>query len=437
MGKLTDVQIRAWIKQGEPLAKSDGDGLTFTLSKNKTAAWTLRYRFANRARELTIGRYPDIGLGRARELAAEARVKISQGIDVALEKLTAKRESIEAWTFRQLSSDYEEKRLPDLSPNSQKQRKHHLKLVNARFGTVPIKAISGAEVVSLIQHIGKKSYSVAEAVLTAVSEAFNHAVAIRAVASNPCIGIRTVSALGKAPPTRQRLMLSENELRAILPALPSIGAENSLALKIMFATCVRIGELAKAEWAHVDFDGTARWTHPNGDMIDVQEPKWLIPVENQKTGKTTGRHFVIPLLPPVIAWFQELKHLSGGSQFVLPARQGRRKSDDGDETHFEPRAINAMLHKFADRNSGKFRRFVPHDTRSTARSHLSALGIDPLIAERCLNHAVGGMIGIYDRFDYWIQRKRALQVWTDFLKACENGEAWLTPDNVIQFRGAA
>ena len=33
MGKLTDTQLRAWVRAGKPLAgKSDGAGLTFTLS---------------------------------------------------------------------------------------------------------------------------------------------------------------------------------------------------------------------------------------------------------------------------------------------------------------------------------------------------------------------------------------------------------------------
>ena len=70
MGKLTDLQIRKWIKAGEPVAKADGDGLTFTLSAKGTAAWVLRYRFGGKGRELTLGRYPDLTLAKARELAA-------------------------------------------------------------------------------------------------------------------------------------------------------------------------------------------------------------------------------------------------------------------------------------------------------------------------------------------------------------------------------
>jgi len=48
MGKLTETQIQQWIRDGEPVAIADGYGLTFTLSKVGTAAWTLRYRIAGK-----------------------------------------------------------------------------------------------------------------------------------------------------------------------------------------------------------------------------------------------------------------------------------------------------------------------------------------------------------------------------------------------------
>ncbi|MCW5155923.1 integrase, partial [Burkholderia cenocepacia] len=43
---LDDMQLRRWMVAGKPVAKSDGDGLTFTLSASGTAAWILRYRLA-------------------------------------------------------------------------------------------------------------------------------------------------------------------------------------------------------------------------------------------------------------------------------------------------------------------------------------------------------------------------------------------------------
>src|SRR5689334_1381980 len=39
MGKLTELDLKAWTRAGRPLAgKADGDGLTFTLSRSGTAS---------------------------------------------------------------------------------------------------------------------------------------------------------------------------------------------------------------------------------------------------------------------------------------------------------------------------------------------------------------------------------------------------------------
>ena len=41
---LNDIKLRNWASKGEAIAKSDGDGLTFTLSAAGTATWIFRYR---------------------------------------------------------------------------------------------------------------------------------------------------------------------------------------------------------------------------------------------------------------------------------------------------------------------------------------------------------------------------------------------------------
>lgn len=418
MGKLTDVQIRNWIKAGNPTAKADGDGLTFTLSAKRTAAWVLRYRFGGKARELTLGRYPDITLAKARELAAEARVHIQQGRDVAREKQKATIERAAAKTLRELAADYMDKAFPHLAANTIKQRRHHIEgVILPKLGSLPAREVMTADVVALVEAVGKKSVNVAELVFTAVSEIFKHGLARHVVTANPCAGISVSAICGKPEPKRQRLKLTEDELRVILPALPGIGAENALAVKIQLATCVRLGELAKAEWAHVDFD----------------RAEWFVPDQNSKT----GRGFTIPLPPAVVGWFRELEPFACGSRFVLPARQVRRTRNHGGEVHFEQRAMNAMLHKLCEKLGDKVRRFTPHDLRSTARSHLAALGVNILVAERCLNHSLGGLIAIYDQHDYMTERRAALELWTNFILACEAGRAWLPQgDNVIPLRKA-
>ncbi len=89
-GKLTDLQIRHWIKAGETLARADGGGLTFTWSAGGAAGWILRYSHGGGRRELTIGRYPDIGLADARGIATLKRAGIMQGRNPAADKQKAK-----------------------------------------------------------------------------------------------------------------------------------------------------------------------------------------------------------------------------------------------------------------------------------------------------------------------------------------------------------
>jgi hypothetical protein len=91
MGRLTDSQLRQWMAAGVPITgKADGGGLTFTLSAKGTAAWTLRYRIAGQRKELTLGRYPELSLAEARQMAAAARQRIAGGWDVAAEKAAAR-----------------------------------------------------------------------------------------------------------------------------------------------------------------------------------------------------------------------------------------------------------------------------------------------------------------------------------------------------------
>ena len=83
---LTPVQLQHWVRAREPIARTDGDGLTFTLSAAGTATWVLRYQFGGRSRELTLGNYPDISLPAARQLTREKRVEIDKGGAPAITK---------------------------------------------------------------------------------------------------------------------------------------------------------------------------------------------------------------------------------------------------------------------------------------------------------------------------------------------------------------
>jgi hypothetical protein len=117
---ITDPETKKTIPLRMPLAVADGDGLTFTLSISGTASWILRYRYGGRARELTIGNYPDIGVAEAREKARAKRAEIDQGGDPAADKRKAAMIAYQDWTVRRLVEDYREKVLISLGQSTQR-----------------------------------------------------------------------------------------------------------------------------------------------------------------------------------------------------------------------------------------------------------------------------------------------------------------------------
>jgi integrase len=59
--------------------------------------------------------------------------------------------------------------------------------------------------------------------------------------------------------------------------------------------------------------------------------------------------------------------------------------------------------------------FTIHDLRRTCRSLLASIGIQSHVAERCLNHKLKGVEGIYNRHDYLDERRDALNQLSDLL----------------------
>lgn len=159
----------------------------------------------------------------------------------------------------------------------------------------------------------------------------------------------------------------------------------------------------------------ARW-----EEFDLDNAVWYLPAERTKTGVAVD----IPLPPPAVEWLRELKRLAGNSAWVLPARKMQNR--------MIPHVCDSTLSVALSKVKHGLPPFTVHDFRRTARTHLSALGVDPHIAERCLNHKIKGVEGIYDRHSYFAERKEALTKLAAFIVACETGNNW----NVVPLRQA-
>jgi integrase len=398
MGALNDIQIRHWIKAAAPVAKSDGDGLTFTLSAAGTASWVLRYRYGGKQREKTIGKFPDISLKKARELAAADRVRIQQGMDVGREKQIEKHEQIKAMTVKSLVADYEEKVLPGLAASTGVSRRQKIRTyIFPAIGHLTARDVSGADLVDLLERVNAKHPKQVKEVLSVVKTIFDHAQSKKIIDINPAVGIshKAISGVaGRAGSTR--IMLNDDEIKALLTALGKANRTVEFVTRILLSTAVRIQALMLAEWAHVDFE----------------KKTWLIPPGD---GRKSIREFVVPLTEQVIGYFQELKKIAGRSDYVVPVIKKRKEGD----YPMQPGSVNHALERVCADLGDKIRAFSPHDLRSTARSHLGALGVPVAIAERCLNHTLGGLIAVYDQHDYLVERRKALEQWSTKLDILE------------------
>lgn len=398
MGALNDIQIRHWIKAAAPVAKSDGDGLTFTLSAAGTASWVLRYRYGGKQREKTIGKFPDISLKKARELAAADRVRIQQGMDVGREKQIEKHEQIKAMTVKSLVADYEEKVLPGLAASTGVSRRQKIRTyIFPAIGHLTARDVSGADLVDLLERVNAKHPKQVKEVLSVVKTIFDHAQSKKIIDINPAVGIshKAISGVaGRAGSTR--IMLNDDEIKALLTALGKANRTVEFVTRILLSTAVRIQALMLAEWAHVDFE----------------KKTWLIPPGD---GRKSIREFVVPLTEQVIGYFQELKKIAVRSDYVVPVIKKRKEGD----YPMQPGSVNHALERVCADLGDKIRAFSPHDLRSTARSHLGALGVPVAIAERCLNHTLGGLIAVYDQHDYLVERRKALEQWSTKLDILE------------------
>ncbi|MBE0547033.1 MAG: site-specific integrase [Rubrivivax sp.] len=200
--------------------------------------------------------------------------------------------------------------------------------------------------------------------------------------------------MGERPARRQRLMLTREELQLLLLAAP-MRRRNALAIRILLATAVRSAELYQAKWADVDRDGA----------------QWHIPKNK------TDAAMDIPLAPIVVDGFKELHTLAGTSAYVLSAHSRSRASRHGGDTHLNKDTLREAIAHWLRNAKPAVRGFTPHDLRSTAKSHLRALGVPRDIPEMCLNRKLSGVEGIYDRHTYFEERREALERWAGVLGA--------------------
>ncbi|CAK8737746.1 Prophage integrase IntS [Sodalis praecaptivus] len=102
LNKLSDKKLKNLL--GIPREKyeffADGAGLSVRVSTVGGISWTFTYRNSGTIQRVTLGRYPDMSLKRAREKRDECRTWLSEGKDPRRQLKLTKQESLKPVTVK-------------------------------------------------------------------------------------------------------------------------------------------------------------------------------------------------------------------------------------------------------------------------------------------------------------------------------------------------
>ena len=333
---------------------------------------------------MTIGRYPEMSFADANKEIFELRKLVANSKDPQLER---KRESQNTFkTVNDLAQDWLEVKAKKVKYPKIPIRVY-TKDIAPLIGKIALADLKPLDVRRVIENINESGRpSIANDALGYMKQLFKHGIKLDFLTNNPALVFNPEDAGGNEV-SRTRY-LSQEELKEVFKQInihiETVCYENKLAFFLLLSLGVRKGELIEAIWSEFDFDKRI----------------WRIPAERTKTNTA----FEVPLTDSVYSVFMELKVFARGSDNVFPNRRVSRRF-----SHISGDTLNRSLDRLFDVSVIKFERFTVHDLRRTFRSLLAELKIPSHIGERCLNHKIRGVEGVYDRYDYFEERKEALE----------------------------
>ncbi len=396
MAKLEDLQIKDWLRKDIRFdAKGDGNGLYLRFRETDSKpVWFFRYKIEGIEHKVFIGRYPDVSLAAARKQTVILRGEILKGKNPAADKREDKQKRAakaiadqSAQTVRELVDEYFTRHIDGKCKTAKAIRHRVEKHLIPAIGKLRIDAVMPLHVANMLDNIVKAGApATANDILTFSKQIFNHAIKRHIITSNPAFAFNFRDAGGKETPRTR--YLTREELTKLFFAMgesDKFSDYHAKVTKLLLLLGCRKGELFKAKRADFDFDAQV----------------WHMTSDNK-----TELAIDIPLSSPALNILKELMryHIN---DYLIPAQGGKKGYIDSSYLNKPLKALSLDIPPF-----------TIHDLRATLRTHLSKLGVDAFVAERCLNHKIPGMQGVYDRGDYFNERKAALELWAGFLIEC-------------------
>ena len=182
---------------------------------------------------------------------------------------------------------------------------------------------------------------------------------------------------------------------------------------------LRLNECADAAWPE----------------FDLKAKTWSIPRTRMKGTVARARPHAIPLTDDMLAILDALPKFNSGD-YLFSTTFGKKPVwiNDKIKKRLDTRMLRSLRAlarmRGEDPTKVRFAPWVNHDLRRTLRTGLSKLRIDHDVKEAVLAHTKPGLVGVYDVYDLFDEKKSALEKWGARVRALTSPQ----PDNVVQMQ---
>ncbi|WP_394972594.1 tyrosine-type recombinase/integrase [uncultured Croceitalea sp.] len=362
---------------------SENPNFGIRVSPSGSKTWIFRYRFDNKTRRISLGRYPKISLRKANQLIYEMNEAILHGVDPLEERKQKQDVFNKTPVLEELISTYTDynKSVGKVSYLAEERclRKELKTQMQKKITEIDPRALSG------IFHtiVVRGSPSTASHLYSYVRRLFNFAadIGLMRYRDNPCHEIKL-----KIPKRSRQRHLAPSEIYLLWNNLEEIHTTPiiKLAIKFMLLTVTRTIDVRKAKWTDVN----------------LNERVWILP----KT--KNGRLHRVYLGDLAIDILQRAKQYTDGKELVFCSPRFSIKNNENPELLDRNSLSQALINNFPLLKIHQ--KFTPHDLRRTGATLIAGLFGRRDFASMALNHTCSDVTGIYDQYTYDREKKMTL-----------------------------
>lgn len=387
---LTALGIEKLKPKEKPYKVSDGNQLSLLVKPTGAKHWRLRYHFGDKEKMLSLGSFPQVSLAEARVKRDSALKLLADGTDPSDQKKQDKlvAEVAKRNTFGAVAEEYLDRLTASgVTEGTVKRNRWLLLTLASPLAKRPIAKITPIEILVLLQKYEKGGRRVTARRLRGIIGAvFRLAIATLRASADPTYALR--GAIATPLVIHRPAITDERQLGVLLAQVDKYTGWQTLkaALQFLALTMARPIEV--------------RYMRRN----EVVWPSaiWRIPPERMKM----RRPHEVPLSKQALEVLRTVWPLTRDENLVFPSiRSWRRPLSEN--------AFNSVLRRLG---YGKDE-MCAHGFRATASTILNERGYDSRVIEAALAHVDQNTVRrAYNRAQYWPERVRLLQDWSDLLE---------------------